>query len=64
MKNNGNIRCSFCGLPNDDRNVEFIIAGPAVYICNLCIDLCQDVLADVRKKRRMKERKLMGEMQG
>ena len=37
-----NIRCSFCGLPQE--NVKKIIAGPGVYICNECISLCQGII--------------------
>ena len=37
-----NIRCSFCGLPQD--NVRKIIAGPGVYICDECINLCNGIL--------------------
>ena len=37
-----NVRCSFCGLPQD--NVRKIIAGPGVYICDECINLCNGIL--------------------
>ena len=37
-----NIRCSFCGLPQD--NVRKIIAGPGVYICDECVNLCNGIL--------------------
>ena len=37
-----NVRCSFCGLPQD--NVKKIIAGPGVYICDECINLCNGIL--------------------
>ena len=36
-------RCSFCGKSKDE--VKKLIAGPSVYICNECVDLCQDILA-------------------
>ena len=36
------VRCSFCGKTQDQ--VERIIAGPGVFICNECIALCQSVL--------------------
>ncbi len=36
------LRCSFCGKYQDE--VERMIAGPGVCICNECIDLCQEVL--------------------
>jgi len=36
------VRCSFCAKPNSD--VEKVIAGPGVYICNECVGLCNDIL--------------------
>lgn len=42
------VRCSFCAKPNSD--VEKVIAGPGVYICNECVALCNDVLAAERRK--------------
>ncbi len=42
--NEKDIRCSFCG--KDSNEVERMIAGPGVYICNECIELCNDVLCD------------------
>jgi ATP-dependent Clp protease ATP-binding subunit ClpX len=38
----GNIACSFCGKNQDQ--VKKIVAGPGVYICNECIDLCKDIV--------------------
>ena len=37
------INCSFCG--KNQRDVEKIVAGPKVYICNECIALCADIAA-------------------
>jgi len=37
-------RCSFCGKGQDQ--VRKLVAGPGVYICDLCIDLCQEVLEE------------------
>ena len=34
--------CTFCG--KSDRQVNKLIAGPGVYICNECVALCQQVL--------------------
>lgn len=44
--NNGekSIRCSFCGKQQGE--VQRIIAGPGVYICNECVSLCSDILED------------------
>ncbi len=46
MKQN---RCSFCGKRPDD--VERMIAGPGVYICNECVDLCLGVLGRESEQR-------------
>jgi hypothetical protein len=37
------LRCSFCG--KTDRQVNRLIAGPAVYICDGCVETCNKVLA-------------------
>ncbi|GEL13070.1 ATP-dependent protease ATP-binding protein ClpX [Lapidilactobacillus concavus DSM 17758] len=44
MQTSGTVKCSFCGKTQDQ--VKKIIAGPGVYICNECIDLCKDILDD------------------
>ncbi len=36
--------CSFCG--KSETQVERMVAGPGVYICNECVDLCADILAE------------------
>ena len=41
-KNTGTVKCSFCGKSQDE--VNRIIAGPGVYICNECIELCQEII--------------------
>ena len=38
------IRCSFCG--KSQETVKRIIAGPGVYICNECIELCSSIIED------------------
>lgn len=38
----GTITCSFCGKTQDQ--VKKIIAGPDVYICNECVDLCKEII--------------------
>ena len=40
--NNGTIHCSFCGKSQDE--VAKIVAGPGVYICNECVDLCKRII--------------------
>ncbi len=37
------MRCSFCG--KDQNSVKKLIAGPSVFICNECVDLCNDIIA-------------------
>lgn len=39
-----NVHCSFCGKPQDE--VYRLIAGPGVWICNECVELCNIILAD------------------
>ena len=51
-----NVRCSFCQKTQSE--VDKIIAGPGVYICNECIDLCQSIIEDdmsVKRKKKPKE---------
>jgi ATP-dependent Clp protease ATP-binding subunit ClpX len=38
------LRCSFCGKTQEE--VKKIIAGPTVYICDECIDLCNDIMEE------------------
>ena len=39
-----NLACSFCG--KGQKEVKKLIAGPTVYICNECIELCNDIIAE------------------
>lgn len=45
----GNISCSFCGKSQDQ--VKKIVAGPGVYICNECIDLCKEIMDEEFNKQ-------------
>ena len=38
----GQLTCSFCGKSQDE--VKKLIAGPTVYICDECIELCNDII--------------------
>jgi len=38
------VKCSFCGKGQDE--VKKLIAGPTVYICNECVELCNEIMAD------------------
>jgi ClpX C4-type zinc finger len=42
------VRCSFCAKPSSE--VEKVIAGPGVYICNECVGLCSDILRAEQQK--------------
>lgn len=44
----GTLKCSFCG--KGQKEVKKLIAGPGVYICDECIDLCNDII-DEEKER-------------
>jgi len=44
MTSDKNLRCSFCG--KDKETVKKFISGPNVYICNECISLCNEILAE------------------
>ena len=39
---NDQLMCSFCG--KSQRQVKKLIAGPGVYICDECIDLCNEII--------------------
>ncbi len=41
---NANLSCSFCG--KSQKEVKKLIAGPTVYICDECIELCNDIIAE------------------
>ena len=52
------LRCSFCGKSPED--VKRLIAGPTVYICDECIDLCNEILREegVAEPRKVRTRLL------
>ena len=50
MKKTGDsevLRCSFCN--KDQNDVRKLIAGPTVFICDECVDVCNDIIADDRR---------------
>ncbi len=47
-KDSGTLRCSFCG--KGQKEVKKLIAGPGVYICDECIDLCMDIIDEEKEK--------------
>jgi len=44
IKSDANLRCSFCGKSRDQ--VRKLIAGPTVYICDECVGLCNEIMAE------------------
>jgi ATP-dependent Clp protease ATP-binding subunit ClpX len=49
VKNNyGSLACSFCG--KSQKEVKKLIAGPGVYICDECIDLCNDIISEEKDR--------------
>ncbi|NKB82510.1 MAG: ATP-dependent Clp protease ATP-binding subunit ClpX [Nitrospirales bacterium] len=44
VKTDANLQCSFCGKSRDQ--VRKLIAGPTVYICDECVELCNDIMAE------------------
>lgn len=51
------LRCSFCGRSQDE--VKKLIAGPGVYICDECIALCNNILAEDVKKESEETQKMV-----
>ncbi len=43
-KSGGNLICSFCGKTQEE--VRKLVAGPSVYICDECVELCNDILTE------------------
>jgi ATP-dependent Clp protease ATP-binding subunit ClpX len=43
-KSDDMLRCSFCG--KSQHEVKKLIAGPTVYICNECVDICNEIMAE------------------
>jgi len=52
VKGGGKLQCSFCGKSQDD--VRKLIAGPTVYICDECIELCNDIIAEEWEQEKSK----------
>ena len=43
-KKDDKLKCSFCGKTQDQ--VTRLIAGPGVYICDQCVELCSEIMED------------------
>jgi ATP-dependent Clp protease ATP-binding subunit ClpX len=48
MASEKHLRCSFCGKSKD--SVKKFISGPSVYICNECVSLCNEILAEEEER--------------
>ena len=48
MTSDKHLRCSFCGKSKE--SVKKFISGPNVYICNECISLCNEILAEEEER--------------
>ncbi|MYI65186.1 MAG: ATP-dependent Clp protease ATP-binding subunit ClpX, partial [Gemmatimonadetes bacterium] len=48
MSSDRHLRCSFCGKSKE--SVKKFISGPSVYICNECISLCNEILAEEEER--------------
>lgn len=48
----GTLHCNFCG--KSQKEVTKLIAGPGVYICDECIDLCNDIIDEDKQKTQTK----------
>ena len=54
---NDNLFCSFCG--KNQKEVQKLIAGPAVYICDECIQLCSEIIEEERGKEEKDTERLL-----
>ena len=50
------LRCSFCN--KSQREVKKLIAGPTVFICDECVDICLDIIAEDRMLEQQQETNL------
>ena len=50
MAENKEFKCSFCGKPKNE--IKTLIAGPNQYICNECIDLCHNIIHEVKSEEK------------
>lgn len=59
-KNDDKLKCSFCGKTQDQ--VKKLIAGPEVYICDECVELCNEILDEEFFEGKDKESSKEGEL--
>ena len=48
------LHCSFCG--KNQNEVNKLIAGPSVFICDECVDLCNEIIRDELEEKSLKSR--------
>ena len=57
MGKSSHLFCSFCGKSQDE--VKKLVAGPSVYICDECIELCNDIIAEEQEREALSSRQTM-----
>ena len=45
-----NVTCSFCGKARDEVRYKLITGGPGIFICDECVEVCNEVLAEYRRE--------------
>ena len=48
MSDEKNLHCSFCG--KNQHEVKKLIAGPSVYICDECVELCDEIITEEKEQ--------------
>ena len=54
-KDNNTLFCSFCG--KNQHEVKKLIAGPTVFVCDECVELCMDIIKEDTKNNKSKLKK-------
>jgi len=49
-KRNDFLKCSFCG--KSQKQVKKLIAGPGIYICDECVELCNEIIDEELKEEK------------
>ena len=49
--------CSFCG--KNQKEVKKLIAGPTVFVCDECVELCMDIIKEDNKNSKSKIKKMI-----
>ena len=52
-KDNNKLSCTFCGKGQEE--VRKLIAGPSVYICDECVDLCHSILSENKQDKKLSD---------